>query len=519
MLGMKLEAATLERLPDGVTVVENRNETIPVRAPFTGAEIARIPAGREEDVELAVSRARAAQPAWKALPIAERARIFLRFHDLLLQRQDEGLDVVQLETGKARRHAFEEILDTAIVARHYAWRAEGLLRPRRRRGALPFLTRAWELRHPIGVIGFIVPWNYPLNLAITDAIPALMAGNTGVLRPDPQSSLTALWAVGLLRECGLPPEVFGVVTGDGPVLGEALSARVDYVMFTGSSRTGRIVGRKAAERLIGYSLELGGKNPLIVLGDADVSAAVEGAVRGSFVGAGQVCVSIERIYVERSVFDVFLRGFVERAKSLKVGAALDYSIEMGSLTSERQLGAVEEHVADALAKGATLMTGGRRRPDLGPLFYEATILTNVRPEMRLYAEETFGPVVSVYPVDSEEEAVRLANESRYGLSASVWTKDVGRGLRVAARIQAGSVNINEAYAATWASTDAAIGGIKESGMRPRHGEEGLLKYTVTQTVAAQRWLPIGPRRGEDASRYAQVMTALLKVVRRTGLFG
>jgi succinate-semialdehyde dehydrogenase/glutarate-semialdehyde dehydrogenase len=519
MVGTKLDTAMFERLPHRVTVVEKRNETLPVYAPFTGAELARIPAGREEDVELAVSRARAAQRGWAEVPTAERARLFLRFHDLVLERQNEGLDLIQLETGKARRHAFEEILDTAIVARHYAWRAEVLLRPRRRRGALPFLTQAWELHHPIGVVGFIVPWNYPLNLAITDAIPALLAGNTGVLRPDPQSSLTALWAVGLLRESGLPADVFGVVTGEGPLLGQALGARADYVMFTGSSRTGRIVGRQAAERMIGCSLELGGKNPLIVLADADLGAAVDGAIRGSFVGAGQVCVSIERIYVQQSIFAAFLSSFAERAKALKIGAAFDYSVEMGSLTSERQLSAVEEHVADALAKGAMLITGGRRRPDLGPLFYEPTILMGVRPGMKLYADETFGPVVSVYAFETEDEAVRLANESTYGLSASIWTRNVAEGVRLAARIEAGSVNVNEAYAATWGSTDAAIGGIKESGMRPRHGDEGLLKYTRTQAVAAERWLPIGPGRGMDAERYARVMTLLLKVVRRTGLFG
>lgn len=519
MLAMHLSAAVLENLPEGVTTAENRNDTQPVVAPFTGSVLARIPAGREEDVELAVLRARSAQADWAARPIRDRARVFLRFHDLLLERQDEVLDLVQLETGKARRHAFEEILDTAVVARHYAWRAARLLRPRRRRGALPLLTRTWEVRHPIGVVGFVVPWNYPLNLAITDAIPALLAGNTGVLRPDPQASLTALWAVRLLRECGLPPEVFGVVTGDGPTLGQALGARADYLMFTGSSRTGRLVGRQAADRLIGCSLELGGKNPLIVCADADLRAAVDGAIRGAFVGAGQVCVSVERIYVQRGVFVEFVRDFVNRARTLKLGAELDYSVEMGSLASERQMRAVEEHVADAVAKGATLMAGGRRRPDLGPLFYEPTVLTGVTQEMRVHSEETFGPLVSIYPFDTEDEAVRLANATRYGLSASLWSRDVRRARRLAARIEAGSVNINEAYAATWGSTDAAIGGIKESGLRPRHGDEGLLKYTETQTIAAERWLPIGAGYGIDAARYARVMTALLKIVRRTRVFG
>ena len=425
---MNIDPSLLEQLPAGMTLVEERHDTLAIRAPYTGAVIARVPAASEADVELAVGRARAAHAEWAARSFADRGRIFLQFHDLLLKRQAEVLDIIQLETGKARRHAFEEILDTAVVARYYARHAEQILRPRRRRGALPLLTQTWEFRCPIGVVGFIVPWNYPLNLAITDAIAALMAGNTGVLRPDPQTTLTALWAVELLREAGLPADVLGVLSGDGPAVGEALGARVDYVMFTGSSRTGRIVGQRAAARLIGCSLELGGKNPMIVLADADLNTAVDGAIRGCFVGAGQVCVSIERIYVHESVFQPFVFALATRAKALKLGAALDFSIEMGSLTSERQLRTVEDHVADAVGKGATVVSGGKARPDLGPLFYEPTILTGVAPNMKLYAEETFGPVVSVYPFATEEEAIQLANASPYGLSASLWTRDTKRGI-------------------------------------------------------------------------------------------
>jgi acyl-CoA reductase-like NAD-dependent aldehyde dehydrogenase len=218
------------------------------------------------------------------------------------------------------------------------------------------------------------------------------------------------------------------------------------------------------------------------------------------------------------LFPRFLDAFAERARRLKLGPALDYSVDMGSLASERQMRMVEQHVSDALERGATIAAGGRRRPDLGPLFYEPTILTGVRPDMRVYAEETFGPVVSVYPFDDEEEAVRLANHSRFGLSASIWTKDTARGVAIARRIDAGSININEAYAATWGSTDAPIGGVKESGLRPRHGDEGLLKYTEPRTVAIQRWIPLGPRPGRAAA-YARAMTALVRLVRRTRLFG
>jgi acyl-CoA reductase-like NAD-dependent aldehyde dehydrogenase len=503
----------LARLLSGVTVFdEGPREVIAVRAPYTGEVLASIPAGREDDVELAVSRARAAQSAWAARSYAERAKVFLRFHDRLLERQNEILDIIQVETGKARRHAFEEILDTVAVCRYYALQTRKLLKQRRRKGALPFLTRTWELRTPVGVVGFIVPWNYPLNLAITDAVPALMAGNTAVLRPDRQTSLTALWAVDLLREVGLPRDVFQVVTGEGRRIGPMLGERVDFLMFTGSTQTGRLIAQQAASRVMGCSLELGGKNPMIVLKDADVGRAVEGAIRGCWVGAGQVCVSIERIYVHESHFEDFLRRFAERTQGLRIGAAMDYSIEMGSLTSQRQLEAVEAHVRDAVEKGATLVAGGRRRPDLGPLFYEPTILTDVNENMMAFADETFGPVVSVYPFATEAEVIERANASRYGLNASIWTSDPANGIRLGSQIRTGLVNVNESYAAAWGSVDSPIGGMKESGLGPRHGAEGILKFTETQTIAVQRLLPIAPSPGVDAAVHARWMSRLIKLL-------
>jgi acyl-CoA reductase-like NAD-dependent aldehyde dehydrogenase len=507
-------AALLDRLLGQITLAAGPHESIEVRAPYTGAAIGAIPAGTAADLDLAVGRARAAQTVWRNRTFAERGRIFLRFHDLLLERQDEVLDLIQWETGKARRHAFEEVLDTAIVARYYARRAERLLRPRRRKGAIPLLTRTMELKSPVGVIGLIAPWNYPLNLAVTDAAPALMAGNSAVLKPDVQTSFTALWALDLLRRAGLPRDVFAVVTGDGPLLGPALGERVDFIMFTGSTRTGRLVARQAAERLIGCSLELGGKNPMIVLADADLDAAVEGAIQGCFASAGQVCVAIERIYVHESIAARFLDSLAERTRALKLGASLDYSMEMGSLTGERQLERVEEHVRDAVEKGAVLLAGGRRRPDLGPLFYEPTILTHVTEDMRVCGEETFGPVVSVYPFASEAEAVERANATRYGLNASIWTRHAAHGARLAQEIRAGNVNVNESYAATWGSVDAPCGGRKESGMRARHGAEGILKFTETQTVAVQRLMPVGAPRSMDAAVHARWMTRLLKLLRR-----
>lgn len=496
----------------------SNREAIAVRTPATGEVFGYTPAASDQDVELAVAHCRAAQIQWANLPVGKRALIFLRFHDRLLRRQNEVLDLIQIETGKARRHAMEEILDTAVVARYYARHAAGILRQRRRRGALPVLTKTIEQRLPLGVVGFFIPWNFPLTLGITDAIAALMAGNAAILKPDPQTAFTALWATCLLRECGLPRNVLQVITGDPAEVGAALVKRLDYVMFTGSSRVGRMIGAAAAERLIGCSLELGGKNPMLVLEDADLDRAVEGAVRGCFCGAGQVCISIERIYVHQSVYQDFLRRFVARASVLRLGPGFDYSIDMGSLTTERQLRVVESHVADARAKGATVAAGGSSRPDLGPLFYEPTILTGVTPAMRVYAEETFGPVVSVYPFATEEEAIACANDTPFGLSASIWSRQTRRAVALAGRILAGSVNINEAYAACWGSIDSPIGGLKESGLYPRHGAEGILKYTASRTVAVQRLIPIAPFGPIGVELWARWMTRLVKAIKVTRLF-
>jgi succinate-semialdehyde dehydrogenase / glutarate-semialdehyde dehydrogenase len=509
-----LDSALQRRLKSHIVLGTGERRAIESVAPFTGEPLGWIPRCTPDDVREAVRRARAAQAKWAKTPFAERKRIMLRFHDLVLQRQDEGLDIVQLECGKARLHAFEELADTAVVARHYAFRAERYLKPRLRRGLFPGMTLAWEFRHPLGVVGYIVPWNYPLNLSITDAIPALMAGNAVVLKPDHQTSFTALWAVDLLYQAGLPKDVLCAVTGLGPELGPTLIENVDFVMFTGSTNTGRTIAKQAAERLIGYSLELGGKNPMLVLPDADVDQAVEGAARGCFVGAGQVCVSIERIYVHRSIFDGFVERFAERACGLRLGAELAYGPEMGSLASDRQMETVTEHVRDAVEKGATVVTGGRPRPDLGPYFYEPTILTGVREGMKAFAEETFGPVVAIYPYDTVDEAVEAANRTQYGLSASVWTRNLRKGRQVAERIEAGSVNVNESYAATWGSVDAPIGGFKESGMGRRHGLEGITKYTESQTVAAQWGLAIAPPPFMGQKGFTRFISGFLKVAKR-----
>ncbi|TFV68287.1 UNVERIFIED_ORG: succinate-semialdehyde dehydrogenase (NADP(+)) [Bacillus sp. AZ43] len=507
-----LDPAVVARLAGLVTAAPGRPRQ-PSHAPFDGSFIGEVPTCTAEDVQEAQRRARAAQAEWAARPLADRCAVMLRFHDLVLERQELVLDIAQTETGKARVSAFEELADVAMTARYYANTAARHLRPRRRQGALPVLTRTVEHHHPKGLIGVISPWNYPLTLAVSDAVPALLAGNGIVLKPDAQTPFTALIAVELLHEAGVPRDLFQVVTGAGRVLGTPLIEGVEYLMFTGSTATGRVVAEQCARRLIGFSAELGGKNPMLVLADADLGKTVEGAVRACFSNSGQLCISVERMYVEDAIYDRFVPAFVERVRRMRLAPGLTWDAEMGSLVSQDQFDAVRAHVDDAVAKGARVLAGGKPRPDLGPLFYEPTVLEGVTEDMDLCRDETFGPVVALTRVADAEEAVRRANDTEYGLNASVWSSP-RRGAEIATRIRAGTVNVNEAYAAAWASHDAPMGGMKDSGVGRRHGREGILKYTEAQTVAVQRVLPVGPMPGLPLDRYAKVMTAGLKVLRR-----
>ncbi|MER5179570.1 succinic semialdehyde dehydrogenase [Streptomyces sp. NPDC002896] len=481
--------------------------------PFTGEKLADLPESTPDDVEEAFARARAAQPVWAATPVRQRAAVLLRFHDLVLARQAEVLDLIQLETGKARLHAHEEVQAVAVAARHYGRKAPSYLRPKGHTGAVPTFTKVAEHRHPRGVVGQIAPWNYPLELSVGDALPAFVSGNAVVMKPDTETALTALWARDLLIEAGLPAEVFQVVLGEGPVVGPEVVKHADYVSFTGSTRTGREVARGAADRLIGVSLELGGKNAMLVLQDADIEKAAAGAVRACFSSAGQLCISIERLYVHESVADAFVERFAARTKAMRLGTSLAYGADMGSLVGPRQLETVTRHVDEAVAKGAKVVAGGVARPDIGPYFFEPTILDGVEAPMAVCTEETFGPVVSIYRFKDEDEAVELANSTPYGLNASVWTKDGRRGRQVAARLRSGTVNVNEGYASAYGSVQSPMGGMKDSGLGRRHGSEGILKYTEAQTVAHQRIMPMAPAFGMDDEKYAAFMSRSLKVMK------
>ncbi|MBG0827837.1 succinate-semialdehyde dehydrogenase (NADP(+)) [Planomonospora sp. ID67723] len=510
-----LDPSMIERV---VRQVSSGGKTQAITAPFTGEILAELPVSTADDVRAAHAGAREAQRAWAALPVRERVKPFLRLHDALLDRREEILDVVQWETGKARRHAFEEVLDVAGCTLYYARRAPGLLEPKRRSGIFPLATRVTETRHPKGVVALISPWNYPLSLGVTDVVPALLAGNTVVHKPDTQTALSTLWTIDLLVSLGMPREIWQVVLGEPAEIGDPLLDDADYVAFTGSTRGGRKIAEEAAKRLIGCSLELGGKNPMIVLEDADLDVAAQGALRACFTNAGQLCISIERLYVHNAVYDAFTEKFVRQAKNMRLGSGLDWNVQMGSLTSRRQLDAVGAHVDDAVAKGARLLAGGKARPDLGPLFYEPTVLADVDETMDLCREETFGPVVSIYRFADEDEAVEKANDTVYGLNASVWTGDVARGRALAARIKAGTVNVNEGYGSAYASYDAPMGGMKSSGLGRRHGAEGLLKYTEAQNIASQAsWLGFEPILGMTYDKYADTLAGLLKTMKKLHL--
>ncbi|WP_280423276.1 succinic semialdehyde dehydrogenase [Nocardia carnea] len=455
---------------------------------FTGNPLGSVPVGTATDVETAVTRARAAQTHWAARPAAERARVLHRFRELVVAQRATLMDVIQAETGKARWAAQEEVMGLMFAARYFARIAPRLLDEQQVAGAFPILNRARVRVRPTGVVAVISPWNYPLVLSLGDAIPALLAGNAVLLKPDSRTPFSALAGAELLYRAGLPRDLLAIVPGPGPVVGEAMVARCDYLMFTGSTETGRALAQQCGARLIGFSAELGGKNPMIVTAGANIGRAARAAVRACFSNAGQLCISIERIYVEKAVADEFTEKFTAAAEAAKLGAAYDNSADIGSLISKPQLETVTAHLTDAVARGARVLTGGNPRPDIGPLFFEPTVLAGVTDEMICGRNETFGPLVAVYPVESVDEAVAAANDTDYGLNASVWAATPAEGERIARRLRTGTVCVNEGYAPAWGTTAVPMGGMGASGVGRRHGPGGLLKFTEPQSVVTTRFL-------------------------------
>ncbi|WP_197718457.1 succinic semialdehyde dehydrogenase [Trueperella bialowiezensis] len=485
-----------------------------VRSPLTGSEIAALSTTPVAELDSVFAVARRVQKRWAAADFESRKQAMLAFHDLVFAEQEALLDLVQWETGKSRGAAFEEIADVAINARYYARSAKSALADQRVQGAMPILTKAVVTRQPKGVVAVISPWNYPLTLTASDALAALMAGNAVVLKPDSLTPLTALAVKALFERAGLPKDLFQVVIGRGSDLGTPMIERADYVMFTGSTATGRHISRQAGERLIGFSAELGGKNAMIVRADAPPGKAAAGAVKACFSNAGQLCISIERIYVHERAWDTFVPAFLRKVKAIRVEGSMRWEADMGPLISQAQLEKVKAHVSDARAKGATVLAGGEELRGVGLWGYAPTVLTGVTPDMEVFAEETFGPVVSLYRVSSDDDAVRLANERRYGLNAAIWTRDVAGAEALARRLDAGMVNINDGYAAGWGSIGGINGGMKESGMGHRHGPEGITKYTDARLVVSQRVMPVAAPPGLGNKGWAKVMGGFLTAMRK-----
>jgi acyl-CoA reductase-like NAD-dependent aldehyde dehydrogenase len=476
---------------------------ISVENPATGEPVAQVPTVSAREVGELVARGRRAQPAWAALGFEGRARVLLETRRWLARHAERTIRTIMSETGKTWEDAqFAELFFAGEALRFWARRSARYLADERLRSFSPVgLGKRLVVRYePAGVIGVISPWNYPLALPLADVLPALMAGNAVVVKPSELTPLSMLLAAEALAESGLPAGVLQVAPG-GPETGAALVDRADMVAFTGSPATGRKVAERAARTLTPVSLELGGKDPLIVLSDADLDRAVNAAVYYSMFNSGQTCIAIERAYVEDGVYDEFVSRVVEKVGQLRQGdpSGGPGTVEVGAMTAGHQLETVRRHVEDALAGGARALTGGAHDGS----FFEPTVLVDVTADMACMREETFGPTLAIARVRDADEAVALANQSDYGLGASVFTRDPRRGEAVARRLAAGNVAVNDPLA-YFAVLDLPMGGWKDSGLGQRHGAPGIRRYCRTQAILVSRF---GLRRDPHMFPYRRTVTA------------
>ena len=490
---------------------------IEVRNPASGELLATVPALDAAALAALAASGRAAQPQWAALGFDERARVLRRMQRWLLDNAERVIETIVSETGKTYEDAQLLELGYAVSALSFWSRHAGdYLSERRSFARTPLIAgrRLLTRYAPRGLVGVIGPWNYPLLNSFGDAIPALAAGNSVLLKPSELTPLTSLLVAEGLRACELPDGVFAVATG-GAQTGEALIDLVDFVMFTGSTATGRKVAVRAAQSLTPCSLELGGKDALIVLEGASLERAANVAVYYGMLNGGQSCVSLERVYAQASIYDEFLAKIVAKVKALRVGQPRGPgTVEVGAITSERQLEIIESHVADAVAKGATVAVGGHRQPGLG-WYFEPTVLVDVDHTMSCMTEETFGPTLPVMRVADADQAVALVNDSRMGLGAAVFAGSLERGEAIARRLAVGAVCVNDA-AVNYFALEAPMGGVKESGIGVRHGPEGIRKYCTTQTILLTPRLMLRrePQMYPNTKSSARLVRRLLQILYR-----
>jgi acyl-CoA reductase-like NAD-dependent aldehyde dehydrogenase len=490
-------------------------DVIDVRSPSTGQIVGTVPVVSPAAVASAVADLRAHQPAWEALGPSGRAAWLRRWRDWLLDNEASLVATLQAETGKPKAEAAIEIPIICDLINYYASRAEKFLGDERVRphGLLTSSKSLWRVYRPYPVVGVITPWNFPILIPGVDSVCALLAGAAVVIKPSEVTPLSALELVRGWTEIGAPA-VLTCLTGLGPT-GAAVVDAVDMVQFTGSTATGRAIAMRAAERLIPCSVELGGKDPAIVLADANLERAANGVAWGALFNAGQACVAIERVYVEASVHDEFVGLLTKQVAALRQGNdAVAYTADVGALATATQLDIVKRHVDDAIARGANAIVGGS--PTGAATYFEPTVLIGVDHTMECMHEESFGPIVPVMKVADEEEAIRLANDSVYGLSATVWTGDRARGLRIARRLEAGAVNVNDSHANLFCF-GLPHGGWKTSGLGARlGGASGVRKYCRQQAITAPRipvqkkellWYPYSARRARTVSRVLRLLTA------------